>query len=359
MSKVLNILTPESDLGEFSQLTQPTGNLDKSLTNTLSGINHAKLPIPTPESKDSQGYVFFTRPQLNLSDYNLYNVRSLFSIASRDSRSVQRYIRCLLDPRLANDHEKPIKSDFLDNKLAFIPFLTNNIKNLSGWPDIVAPTFTSKEGLKGEQYSQVDGSIEQLGQFDLNATFLNIKEEPGLHMLQVWLTVMASGFEGLMQPYFDLLAANEIDYNTRIYRIIMDETGTYVKKIATTGASFPINVPTGRDFEYDKSTPFINNAKEYNVRFRSMGVLYNDEMSIFSFNRVGCIFNPDLYKVVESGFKPNYGHGYEKIPKNLIEMFNSQGYPLINTETLELGWWVKTNSKLWQRILEAKRQGLS
>ena len=48
------------------------------------------------------------------------------------------------------------------------------------------------------------------------------------------------------------LTENEYDYNTRLYRLVTDSSGKYVKKISATGASIPISVPTGKFFDYKR-----------------------------------------------------------------------------------------------------------
>ena len=53
---------------------------------------------------------------------------------------------------------------------------------------------------------------------------------------------MSLVFEGKLVPYFDYMAENTIDYNTRIYRLVTDSTHMYVTKIAATGYAFPISV---------------------------------------------------------------------------------------------------------------------
>lgn len=330
-------------LDEFYALTQSIGSIEKAIGNNLYGLNHQSTKGVVPENRDSYGYVFFTRPQLNLSTTNIRNIRKMYSLLTKDEMSIQRYVRCMLDPRLKFDN---ISTPLVDSQSPFIPVFTNNIKNLSGWPDEVVPTFTSKEGVRREQWAIVDGFMDIYDSFDIDCTFRNTKDEPIILMLETWLRYMSNVFEGMMSPYMDFITENEIDYNTRIYRVILDESKRYVKKIAATGASFPVNVPTGKVFDYSDSSKYADQNKDINVRFKCIGAMYNDDILVPEFNAVSAIFNGDIANMLNKK-----AHNMVKIPYELLSMFNNRGYPVINTDTLELEWWISKNSLTYKKVL--------
>lgn len=392
-----------NSIDEFLSLTQPFGSKQYALGNNLYGINHRGIKGILPENRDDYGLVFFTRPLLNLSAGNLRNgPRKMRDLLTTQSDSMQRYVRCMLDPRtnltkaLGDDELKAllpdatktttdgdtngeysefsddakintdmikaaldtvkdstwtVSSPFVDEKLGFIPLLTNNLQSMSGWPDIVMPTFTSKEGLKREQWSIADGYIDINETYDLDCTFKNVKDEPIILLFDTWLNYMANVYEGMFSPYIDFLVENEIDYNTRIYRIILDESKRFVKKIAATGASYPVNVPTGKMFDFSDSAKYNSDNNTVNIRFKCMGANYNDPILVHEFNTVTAIFNPEIRKLI---------HGQQvdtirEIPYNLLEVFNYRGYPLIDKNTLELRWFISTDSVSYQNIVKKLR----
>ena len=338
-----------NSLEELIALTQPVSSIAQAGANAMYGLNHKKIANILPENRDSDGYVFFTRPQLNLRYHNILNMRKFMSLLTKEENSVQRYVRCMLDPRLVKDG---ITCPLVDNQLAFIPILTNTLKTLSGWPDIVAPTFASKAGVRKEQYVQVDGTTDLYESFDIDCNFRNIKDKPIVLMRQVWLFYMAAVHEGVMSPYMDFITENELDYNTRIYKIIMDETNTIVSEIAATGASFPISVPTGKQFDHDASKKYNSQTKDINIRFKSLGAIYSDDILIYEFNETSVIFNSEIRKIINSGFQVNNSHGYEKIPPNIASSLNFRGTPLINTETFALEWWISKSSLDWKNVMK-------
>ena len=325
-------------LDDYFQNT-PIGSLDKAIGNNLYGINHRQIPGLVPSNKDSYGLTFFVRPQLNLQSDNVRNDRRFSPLLTDNALTIQRYVRTMLDPRLVegytfNTNKIPgIPSPLLDNNMAFIPILTNNLNTISGWPDLTAPTHEYSPGLYNEGYSLVDGVTRNYSTFDIDASFRNTKGDPILYMFYIWLHYSSLVFEGRFVPYVDFITENEIDYNTRIYRLVLDPQKETVRKIAACGAAFPISVPTGSFFDFNSERPYNDQNKDITIRFRCMGAEFFDDILIKEFNDTVVIFNPDMSdRYRESGMV--------KVSKNLISMFNNRGYPRINPQTNELEWWV-------------------
>lgn len=342
-------------LDQFVALTQPVGSVEQALSNNMFGINHEQVKGVLAENRDSYGLTFFTRPQLNFQTPNLRNIRQFYSLLTTKEFSVHRYVRNTLDPRLALNPSTKIKTPLVDNRMAFIPILTNNLKSISGWPDIVAPFFASKAGVRKEQWGIVDGTIDIYESFDIDATFRNVKNEPITLMMQSWLAYMSAVFEGMMSPYLDYIVNNRIDYNTRIYRLVLDESKRYVKKIAATGASFPVNVPVGKMFDYNDTSKYNDQTKDINIRFKCFGAIYNDEILIKEFNEAGGIFNRDIrtmlrkYSDVGEAL-PDATDTLAVIPNELLDKLNHRGYPVIDRTTYELKWYIDKSSNTYKEI---------
>lgn len=335
------------NIDELFARSQPVGSLARALANNLYGLNHQNSPAPILENRDTYGLAFFTRPQLNLSTTNIRNNRRLYDYLITKENSMLRYIRCMLDPKL---HYAGITSALCDPYMAFIPILTNTIQSMSGWPDIVLPTFSSKAGVRGERWSIGDGCIDTYDEFDLDCKFRNVKDQPLGHMINVWISYIANVFEGMMVPYTDMLVDNEIDYNTRIYRIVLDEQRRYVKQIAATGASFPLNDAIGATFDFNDSVKYNDQTRDINIRFKCNGAIYRDSILIKEFNDVVGIFNTNMASG-DNSVSGISGSSLEKIPVELLDAFNNRGYPYINPDTLELEWYISTSSKTYQNIM--------
>lgn len=329
----------QQSLDDYFQAT-PIGSVDKAIGNNLYGFNHRQVPSMVPSNKDTYGFTFFTRPQLNLQSPNIRNERRFYPLLSQNPLSIQRFVRTILDPRLqhgydfGNDKVPAINCPIVDNNNAFIPILTNNLNSISGWPDITAPSYTSKPGLYNEAWSIVDGLTRNYESFDIDASFRNTRGDPIMYLCYIWTHYQSLVFEGKLSPYVDFIIENEIDYNTRIYRLVLDSQKNTVTKIAATGAAFPISVPTGSFFDYNNEKPYNDQNKDITIRFRCLGVDLMDDILIHEFNETVNIFNPLMVK----------RDSMVKVTKDIANLFNHRGYPHINPDTYELEWWVDSGA---------------
>lgn len=335
---------------ELTNATFPQGSFRNSVSNALYGINSLSADRIMSSNKDRMGYVFFTRPQLNLSDSNIHATSALYNLRTKSPDALHTYIRCSLDPRLSivgGNYGKPIVSNLLNNKLCFFPLLTNTCLSLSGWPDKVLPTFESAEGARGEVYSMADGSRDMYGVFDLDASFQNIQDSPVHILFDSWTEYISEVFEGIIDPYLDMLVFREIDYNTRIYRIITDDTDRFVKQIFACGAAYPLQTSDSKFADYNTSSRYNLNSKEINIRFRCMGALYNDPRLLLEFNMAVAQFHSGIYNCIVRREEP-YGvntYGLTKIGPEYRAIFNFHAIPYINLHTYELCWIVDKNDK--------------
>lgn len=342
MIKSSEVLQTFGNLDNIFAYGSTIGSRDAALSTNLRGFYQGGgLPTNTP-NMDRNGYVFFTRPQLNLSAHNCMRTRLLYNLLTRDEKSLQTWVRATLDPRLYSKPDELGRSYHVDNTNPFIPILTNNITSLSGWPDLVVPTRTSPEGVRKEVQSVVDGVMEYYQEFDLDATFYNTQDDPITHLLYTWEKYMTLVLEGMANPYPDFIVENEMDYNTRIYRIITDYTGKYVSKIAACGAAIPISIPTSDYANYTKDQPLSTGRKDLTVRFRCNGAIYFDPVLLQEFNETVFIFNPTLRDEALKGTLKLVSSNFMKVDRIYQPMFNGLLIPYIDLDTNELCWLVDT-----------------
>lgn len=324
-------------LDEFLQYTQSIGSVAGAISENMHGLNFTGAPSAITIDKENQGYVFFTRPQLNLRSNNIRNVREFYNLLTKEEFNVFRYIRCMLDPRLAfYGFGEYISPGLVDNSMAFIPILSNHIKTLSGWEDKVIPTYTSEEGIRKEQFSMVDGAGEINQVFNLDATFDNPTGHIVTTLFEIWTKYMTAVAEGIMTPYTDFIVEDEKDYETRIYRITLSEDMRFVSQIAVTNASFPLTDAKGKFFDYTNEKTYNDQTKDVTVRFQCQGASYNDPIHIRDFNEVVGIFNPDMRELNDNAGVSNK---LVKIDQHLLSSFNYKAYPRINQDTFEMEWY--------------------
>lgn len=317
----------------------PLGSLDRVSTKDHFGIDHLHTGPKAPLHRRIRGGVFFTRPQLNLSAGNLRNDRRFYALLNSEPKSIQRYIRTMLDPRLAGNVSDngpmgdTLSSPLADNRLAFIPILTNNCLTVSGWPDMVFPTFKSKEGLYKESFIQVDGTADTNQVVELNATFRNTTGQPVLKLLLYWGLYSTLVFDGTMVPYPDFIVGNALDYNTRIWRLLFDETNREIVDLAASNPALIEAAGVGSEFDLNVSDNSPMQQKEYAFRFVAPGVRYLDPILVREFNWTVERFNPDMRL-------ENREQWMWKVPHGLLHYFLNRGYPYIDDATLKYDIWV-------------------
>jgi hypothetical protein len=261
---------------------------------------------------------------------NIRHDRYFNQLATFEPDSIQRIISCTLDPRL---HFEGVTTTLIDHQNAFIPIFSNHIVSMSGWPDSVVETFTSKPGMANEVFAMVDSQPENYGVWDANVTFRNMTGDLITIMVDFWRKYASNVYMGKMVPYFDLLVENEIDYMTRIWRLVLDSKKLYVQKIGCTGASFPTSVPFGKSFDYQIDKPLNSSNDQIDVQFKCIGAMYNDPILVNEFNKTVEIFNSNMRVENRSG-------AMEKVPYYSLDKFNFRGYPRINPGSYELEWYV-------------------
>lgn len=312
------------------------GKLTTTQTNNLFGINHRGSGAPLPTNTDQQGLTFFTRPRLNLSYDNLIANRVFSVLASqndnrKDAGTLPGAIRSMLDPQLFIEHG--MRSPLFDEKSAFIPILTNNLMSMSGWPDIALDTYTSKEGIYKESFSMVDGTAQIFNTYTATATFRNVAGDPISLLFTIWVLYASLVYNGEMTPYPDSIIENEIDYQTRIYRLVLDKEKKFVQKIGACGAGFPIASPLGAAFNFSNDTAYNRDSDQISIPFQCMGANYLDPILIKEFNEVVELFNPAM----KPAFRTS---AHVKLFGDELKYFNHRGYPRIDPSTYELEWWV-------------------
>lgn len=312
---------------------------DRSIEDSFKGLNITGRNNAISLNTENHGYTFFTRPLLNLSDENCMVDRRLSQVLNPNALSIERNVRAYLDPRAHQNEAKGTSwCPGVDPLNPFIPILSNNLISLTGWEDFTINLASTTPGIYRDVMSYVDDVPYQYNTFDLQATFRNIAGDPISWLFYIWLVYMGLSNEGRTMPYTDLVMLNEYDANTRIYRLVMDSTRTYVTRIAACGAALPMNAPTGQimNFTGDGSeTPFQTANDQLNFSFRCMGMTIYDHILIYEFNDLVETFNPLMRD-------ENRGRLTRKLAQSEKQFFNFRSpYPHINPATMELEWHVR------------------
>lgn len=311
----------------------PIGKPSTAIGSSFFGLNHRQTPSPIPINKDVYGLTFFTRPDMNFTTENLRNVREMTPLLTTDSATLPAIIRHLLDSRLvANGGSSPCP--FVDPQQAFIPMLTNHLLSMPGWPDMEVQSFTAPAGVMKETFGHVDDTVKIYRAYDITANFRNIPGNPIFAMFMYWLTYASEVRSGKLVPYWEKVVDNEIDYMTRIYRLVLNPTRTHVTFIAACGAAYPVSAPSGALANFEADRPYNPSTQDQvSIPFTCFGAMYQDPILLYEFNATVCLFNDTM----KDG---NRERMYTQVPQYLLTVFNNMGYPRIDPATWELQWWV-------------------
>ena len=359
---------------ELDDIVRDAGYGSMSSVNylTLRGFNFHRHGQPMVQtSRNNMGYTFFTRPILNLTYDNLRNVSQLVQLTTAPEKSMQRLVRATLDPwshkgrygrvQKLSEQDKiadlnSIRTPFVDEYNPFIPILSNTLISLTGWKDVAINSHVSKAGVNGEQWAMADGYHDVTGAFEMSSSFRNIAGDPISLLFSVWLKYMiACRHEYLMNPYPCFVEEREWDYNTRIYRFIMDPTKTYIQKYAATIA-FPLSFPTGNTFNYSFDENYQRADAEISISWQCIGCEYNVPRLIYDFNTLVGEYCPGLVIQYEQCTPESLVVKHMDLWQKLKPEEKNRGLyfaiPLINFITNELEWWIRRSD--WEQFVQRK-----
>lgn len=306
---------------------------EMNLPKFLHGIEASTVKFPHEKKQTTRRYAFFTRPQMNMQSNNLTRNPDLKGLISDSGGNIGNYVRCLLDPRLRGI-EPSAKSLLLDHTSPWIVPFTNGIKTLTGWPDLETMIHVSKAGRLQNQHSMVDGTSRNFEAKTLTATFKQIETDPITMILKSMIHYVGGVTTENMVPYMDLLMANELDYNTRVYVIVLGNETQKIQHISCTGASIITNAQVGNVYDITEGTPRSDN-NDISLTIHYDGVMYDNALIMNDFNRVTAMFNPNARGLLTGG-----DHSLVEVNPDTDINLRSKVIPLIDEVNGELRWFL-------------------
>lgn len=310
------------------------GRTDQRIVNNLRAFNIIQNQSNPQVQVENMGYVFFTRPSLNLSYDNIATVRKMVAMLTNDKNSVHRFVRATLD-HVGAVHKGTLgDSPYVDPLNPFIPILTNSLETLGGWPNPAVDHYTSKAGNYKEQWAMVDGSYNIYGAFNLSASFTNPPNDAVSKILNTWTMYQNLVYDGTIAAYPQPRTQRYIDYQTRIYRFVMDHSKRRILKWANCGVAFPTTNTDADSMDFDRTKVYNENAGRIDQNFLCTGAEYNDPITLYEFNAAVEIMNPAM-----RGGEAGRLKRMVKLEQADKLYMNYLAYPYINLITNELEWW--------------------
>lgn len=327
--------TELQQLIDLSYREHGLGGLDVGSYTVMRGLN-AVGGLPTiPPNKDLQGYAFMTKPQLNLSYNNVIGQRVMTFLADPNPMSMGCAIRCMLNPLGFDKVGDKMRSALIDDRNCFLP-ITNLLTTMSKPPDFSSEVYLSDEGYIKEQVGWTDGADGWRGGYTTTMTFANMEGDFIMALFRAWYEYIHKVLMDTMSPYYINIVRNRVDYQTRVYRLIMDSTNTYVQKVYASGPLWPTSLPIGAPFGFDVASTVIKDNDNIQITFQSIIAEYDDPILVTEFNRLVGRFNPNMKPANLHTMKKVLGLTSMGIPRK--RLLNYRLYPRI-APTMELEWY--------------------
>ena len=342
---------------------QPLG---KSLTNSIYGLNNSLVRPSLPAPSTNKHNVFFVRPQLNLRSYNISDNRLFGNLLTPNHDGIETALRLTLDPRMGYVYKTPtvlsdpiidrsfketITSSLVNNRLAFIPILSNTLISLDGWIDLTMGEFQTQPNMHKNSVSMIDDIDEINTPTSFSATFRTIATDYNRVLLYLLYRWQSQLYRGKVQSYPDYDLANTKDYNTRIFNILTAGDGTSIVEWASSGPATVNNINFGSKFNFTEHTNHYEENKQFTAEFKASNIRYNEVVDLAEFNAAQSYFSTNMQD--GNTIKSNM-----VIPKDEEKhIFQNRAYPFVDIKRMKLLWLVDKDY-YDAKIRTLKRNGL-
>lgn len=320
------------------------------LMNSLRGLRIlGKGPAMMPMADNTIGLSLVTRPQLNLTDDNISRSEKLASLMGASQYSMGAYVRGMLDERWAAAFQ-PL---YLNNKIPFITCLTEYLKTSTGFSDLELRIDISDPGLREQVYQRVASKLEENGSFSMTQTYYNPKPSVIQSLFQVWEDYISEVVSGDRQcgPRDIYLMGNRVDYDCRIYHLIMNKDSQFLEHIFATVQSIPVTYPAGSIANIDNTATSLRGEgqDDFSVRFSSVGMRMDEFGLIQAFNEHSFAYNPGLkpesrnrlYRELDSTEYVEYNYGAYPLLLPRINDVAGKGGLATGRTGIKLTWWIE------------------
>ncbi len=262
------------------------GRQDQQIHNNFSRINRYGTRF-CMDNYLRTGYLFMTRPELNLQPTNLKQDRIMNVLNSWNPNSLQYAIRAYLDSRFSRIHaDLTAACPFIDYRSPFMTIITNNVTGFTGSPTYQLRDYTEEAGYFGEAQSMPIGSDSYKQPFDINLEVIDPIGGPIEAIMKFWTRYIDLVTQGVMIMYPDQEFERVMNYTVSFYRFIMDPSFRFIKKWAKYTGCFPISRPGASIFDYSAKDIYVDGLRKYSIAFKcgSGHVDEDDPIVIEEFN---------------------------------------------------------------------------
>lgn len=253
-----------------------------------------------PERVVKNGYVFITRPEINVESANVRLNRTFGLLDTFDVNSLQFMIRCLLSTRFTESNMALASSSpWVDVRNPFLQIVSNNLVSISGFPTYQLDSYQEEGGYYGEVQVFPTGSVSFKSPYDIQLSLLDPYGGPLFALFYMWELYIDLVARGELLAYPDQITDQVINYSSSIYRFQMDPSLQYIENWGKATGCWPWTHPGASIFDFSTSDSTSEATRTLSITFKcgSGSTDLNDPIVIQEFNTLVERFYPPLIAI--------------------------------------------------------------
>lgn len=263
-------------------------------------FNRFRVQYPDYFMNNTLGYVFFTRPDLNLFSSATDNSES------EDGSDIHQQIRS--DPQLfyimgANAETAKSLTKSYDSSHHFNPLLSNTVMSLDVSDESI-DTLETGETFTGFKTQYAKSNIRSMTAGTVSITFPETYNATLTQLHQLWCAYESGVYRGTLKPKEEYIYGKELDYACDIYYFLVDAEDMIIRYWCKYTGCFPLNVNKSI-FSFSGETQI--NHPNLNVTYAYFAREDMSLMNLYEFNNnSGGVPNTFRYK---ANYIPSLGGG--------------------------------------------------
>ena len=202
-------------------------------------FNRFRVQYPDYFMNNTLGYVFFTRPDLNL-------FQSATTQSTASSIDSELHDQVASDPQLyyimqANAETAKTLTKSYDSTHHFNPLLSNTIMSLDVSDESI-DTLETGETFTGFKTQYAKSNIRSMTAGTISITFPEAYNMALTHLHQLWCAYESGVYRGLLKPKDQYIYGKELDYACDIYYFLVDAEDMIIRYWCKYTGCFPLNV---------------------------------------------------------------------------------------------------------------------
>lgn len=192
-------------------------------------FNRFRVQYPDYFMNNTIGYVFLTRPDLNLFDSNgnmlsqVANDPQLYYVVNANKKTALS-----LTNKFSSDHD-------------FNPILSNTITSLDVSDESI-DTLETGETFTGFKTQYAKSNIRSMTAGTISVKYPETYNMSITHLFQLWCTYESSVYRGSLKPKDEYIWNRELDYACDIYYFLLDVEDNIIRYWCKYTGCFPLNV---------------------------------------------------------------------------------------------------------------------